>query len=718
MNAVPDVPLTWPDADAVRQWQQRLRRAGERRLLLVEAEPSLARAYAARLCQGLAEGRRLWVGDAPAINETTVTVTAARHATRWLGRELDLVIWDGWQGNPPDSLAALMGTLGAGAVFVWLMPPVAHWPDFADPDYPRTGLEQPGPHPFLARMADILTTSPAVVRLGAGGEVTGSLALPLPDRPFEPAGTPEQQATIEAIRHTGAGRRRRPLVVRADRGRGKSTALGRAAAALLQDKWDTVLVTAPRPEAVEQLFVAAQADWPGAVRDGHVLRREGRSLRFLPADVLLRERPEAGLVLVDEAAGLPAPLLEAILTGWPRVVFSTTVHGYEGTGRGFDVRFRDVLDRQTPQWQRIALSQPIRWADGDPFETLVNRLFLLDARSATGARTDAALQLESVRPDQLDTETLGAAFGLLTDAHYRTTPGDLRQWLDDTRADSWLARAGGAAGPVVGVLWVTREGNLSAPLAQAVMQGKRRLRGHLLPQSLASHGGIADAATLNVARVVRIAVLPEWRRRGVGRALLEAARKHATAQGIDLFGTSFGATQPLLDFWRQSGMTPLRLGLHQSASSGEHTLQMARGCSDAGQALVARLTQRYAAHWPLLLTRDFADLPAALVLALSQAWSGSARLDAMDRAELAAFAEGYRLFELSLLALRRLALQPGVAEVVGQTPEADLWCRAILQDWPWAQLQSAGACQGRRDGEDRLRALTRQVLERVDTVAH
>src|SRR5690554_8151934 len=74
---------------------------------------------------------------------------------RWLGRETGVLVWDGWQGNPPDGFAGLAGTLRAGGLLFWLMPPLAEWPGFEDPDYSRTGLDGAGEHRFLARLAEI-----------------------------------------------------------------------------------------------------------------------------------------------------------------------------------------------------------------------------------------------------------------------------------------------------------------------------------------------------------------------------------------------------------------------------------------------------------------------------------------------------------------------------------------------------------------------------------
>lgn len=702
-------PRTWPEPDALIRWQQTLRRAGERRLVLVETAADQAKRYAYRLFDACPESRRLWVG------ETLVSPSIkARRAADWLGRELDLIVWDGWQGNPPDSLAALLGTLGAGGLFVWLMPPLADWPGYEDPDYQRTGLGNIADHPFARRLTHVLETEALALRLGPEGIQAGSLDVPATASAFVAGDTPDQLAAIEAVYRTGMGRRRRPLILRADRGRGKSTALGRAAAGLLQGKRQRIVVTAPSIEAVEQVFAAAQAAWPQAVRSGATLVHADRTLSYVPPDVLLRERPEAGLVLVDEAAGLPAPMLESILTGWPRVVFSTTVHGYEGTGRGFDVRFRQVLDRITPQWQGMHLRQPIRWAEGDPLERLTHRLFLLNAESADQISADAAVRIEYWQPAEAGESDLAEAFGLLTDAHYRTTPGDLRQWLDDPSVETWLARANDA---VVGVLWLTREGDLSPQLAEQVMRGERRIRGHLLAQGLASHGGLAQAACLSTARVVRIAVHPEMRRRHIGQRLLDNARRWAVEHGCDLFGTSFGATPELLAFWRKSGLVPLRLGLHQSASSGEHTLQMAVGCSEAGTAAIRTLAERFGEHWPLMLASSFTALEPTLALRLTSDWPRTMALTPMDRTELLAFAEGNRLFELSRLPLQRLTRTADIAGMIERHADAALWCRAVLQGWDWPALQSAGLCSGRREGESRLRSLTGKLLEAVDISA-
>ena len=701
------------------QWQafrQRLRELGQRRLLVLEGERGASLAWLREQLCGVVAGTGVWTGpeaESPHPDLIPIQPSAGR---QWLGRELDLLVWDGWSGNPPDSLAALTGTLTAGGLWFWLMPPLDQWQSFADPDYARTGLERASSHPFAGRLARRVADDPRVIRVRPGE----AFALPELDpvaTAFRPGGTEDQAEAVRQVVRTGQGHRRRPLVITADRGRGKSAALGMAAAAWLQHHQGRgsearVMVTAATPEAVRTLFRhAREAAGPEAVpgADGLSLNLgHGQVLQFYPVDRLLQERPSAGLVLVDEAAAIPAPQLAGILLAWPRVVYATTVHGYEGSGRGFSLRFRAQLERHAPGWQALTLSRPIRWAPDDPLENLVRRLFLLDASGPATTLAGKAVQLTRWDPARATEAELAAAFGLLVESHYRTTPGDLRQWLDDPAAVTWLARA---EGQIVGVLWATGEGGLESGLADEVAAGRRRLRGHLLPQSLAHHSGFAEAAEQRLMRIVRVAVHPDWRLQGVGQRLVTAATEHAREQGLDAVGTSFGASPELLAFWQRTDLAPVRLGLQREASSGEYAVQLLRGLSNQGEDLTHRIRSRFVEHWPSLVPRCWPDLDPELVLMLTASLPTVAALTADDRRELAAFCEGRRGFELSLLPLVRLSLQAGVARQLLASGEARLWVRAVLQAWSWPAVQAVGDCEGRRQGVSALRRLAATVSQ-------
>ena len=705
-------------------WQcfaEQLARLGQRRLILVEGEPACCRAWVAGQLEGVKAACGLWVGASDDAARAGLPAIAGKQYKRWLGQELDVLVWDGWWGNSPDGFAALAGTLRAGGLVFWLMPPLEQWGAFPDPDYQRMGLEQAPWHGFAARQARVLAEASGVVRVsatGAEGEKTvGQVELPaLPESQkgevFCVGATSEQRALVAQLVRFGQGRRRRPLVVTADRGRGKSAALGMAAAELLLAGRQQVVVTAPAFENVRTLFEHARqqlGDDLAEEGEGWLRTVDGRSLSFWPVDELLAGRPAAEVVMVDEAAAIPAYRLHQVLLGWPRVAFASTVHGYEGTGRGFTVRFREVLDRETPHWQQVTLSQPIRWSQGDPLEALIFRLFLLNAgeHPPTDAVPGGAVTIDSWRPADASEAELAEAFGLLVNAHYRTTPSDLRQWLDDPQAHSWVARC---QGRLVGVLWATREGGLPESLAEQVMLGKRRLRGHLLAQSLASHGGFAEAASQQGLRVVRIAVLAHSRGRGLGARLVAAARAFCRHQALDYLGTSFGGEPGLLRFWRRAGLQVVRLGLQQEASTGEFPVQMLEGVSGAGSKLAAGLAGRFAEHWQVLLPRHWREVSAPLLIEMGRDLPAGAGLSGDDWRDLHSFAHGYRGFELALPVLLRLSAADGFMAWLAGRDEADLWCKAVLQGRSWQSLRLQGFCQGQKAGEATLRQLVQAYL--------
>jgi hypothetical protein len=147
----------------------------------------------------------------------------------------------------------------------------------------------------------------------------------------------------------------------------------------------------------------------------------------------------------------PPPVLQGLLEHYRRVVFATTIHGYEGTGRGFALRFRDVLDRRTPGWRELRLETPIRWAPNDPLERFVFRALLLDAEPSHPARRAGdrapSPRIELLHRDRLaaDEATLSELFGLLAIAHYQSRP-----WTCGTY---WKARPCAPGAPPAPAMW-------------------------------------------------------------------------------------------------------------------------------------------------------------------------------------------------------------------------------------------------------------------------
>lgn len=697
------------------QYARRLKRRGWRGLVWLEGSPEQARQQALALWQAAQWQAPLWVGDA-AQAPVSPSLPSRKARTR-LGAEHQLIIFDasGHQGLDPDALGALAGTVSAGGFLVLVTP--SAWGRQPDPDYARFAdypwqWEALSAH-YLARLARQLNNSRAVIRWQAKGGVTLPVLnkRPSPLLPWDDADclTADQARAVRALVKL---KRRRPLVMTADRGRGKSAALGIACARLLQQSDVQLIITAPRLSAVESVFARVMALCPDAQRDhpGDVGLPNGSRLRFLPPDVLTEQVAQGMLggsgstLLVDEAAAIPAALLTPWLAAFPRIAFATTVHGYEGSGRGFALRFRDVLERQAPQWRALTLDTPIRWSAGDPLESVIQQLLLLNAPLPVatpphGERPPTVVLSQAQLAQQ--EPLLETLFGLLVQSHYRTTPSDLRQLLDGPGTALRLVLGSDKADPQA-VLVTREEGGFNAELAELVARGERRPQGHLLAQSLAAHSGSRGALTARWRRVARIATHPQRRREGLGRQLLEEDIASAAEQGIALYGATFGAEAGLLQFWLALGFVPVRLGVTREAATGEYAIMVAKALNQAGQAVLSTLTAGFAASLPSLLAFELSSLPAPVVARLL-ATLPNPPLSTTERQAIRDVAYAHRdpvLARAALQALARAASHYALGQAQKEHQQLAAWA---YQNQPLAQAQG--------EAVERLRQAVRQVID-------
>ncbi len=685
-----------------RELEQRAQRLGQRQLVVLSGIQAWCRE------QGLALAQGKPASDILLLSDRTLGLLEPVEAQHRLGTESGLLIVDAWARVDWNAVAAAAGTLRAGGLMLLLCPPLHAWPALEADDDGRRSLFTERLCALLAADTEVAVLSADQCRMPVKSEVMS--AAPAPSLP-----TGDQQQAMAAIERVACGHRRRPLVLRADRGRGKSAALGMAAATLLSEGFGDILVAGPNPRSVDILFQHAALTLPAAQRHGLRLEYGDAQLRFVPPDVLLRERPEARLVLVDEAAAIPPALLQQILEHYPRVVFATTVHGYEGTGRGFDVRFRDTLNRLTPQWRNLAMHTPIRWREGDPLERLLSQWLLLDAEPAADADVDALVdkrdKCSRIEQSALaaQPELLQQLFGLLVVAHYQTSPEDLHLLLDSPAVQIYAVHRDQQ---LVAAALVMIEGQLPPDLAEAIDTGTRRLRGHLLAQSVAFHCAAPQALPLKAARVSRIAVHHRLRRAGIGSTLLRYIEQQAGEQGFDYIGSSFAADEQVVPFWLGQEYSPLRLGTRRDSCSGSHALLVAKPLSAAGVDLIENLLQRFVRQLPLLLPEQFQQLPPALVAQLLTAGEPEA-LAPGDLEEVRRYALGVIQYDTGAAALwlfctsqrHRLATLP---------PELrDVLAMKVLQRHSWREVADHGGQPGRAAIDKLLRLAFRELLAQL-----
>lgn len=639
-----------------------LERQGWRRLLVISGEAEWAEQQASA-CISQLPGDWLWVGETPR-SELHCLPGAMRTL---LGREFQHAVFDARAGFHAEALAALAGTLKAGSWLLLLVPEWQSWPQQADVDAQRwSEIDTPlASTRFVQRLQHLLLADD---RVAIWRQHQPLRLVPLADSAAWHTDSQQQQRILDALLRSAPG----VNVLTAPRGRGKS-----ALAGMLAARWPgRCLVTAPAK--VSTLVLADFA---------------GDNYAFVAPDRLLAEaeQHQADWLLIDEAAAIPAPLLRQLVALFPRVLLTTTVQGYEGTGRGFLLKFCATL----PQIVHYQLDVPLRWAENDPLEELIADALLFDDGEPPTAKGDIAYQ--ALEPDDWarQPERMAAVYQLLTSAHYRTSPLDLRRMMD---APGMHFTAALQENTVQGALWAVDEGGLTADLAWAVWAGYRRPRGNLVAQSLAAHAGLPEAAILRSRRISRIAVAAQRRGQGYGQRLIALCREQS--HGLDFLSVSFGFTAELWQFWQRGGFQLVRFGTQREASSGCYAAMAILPLSEAAQALVARAALRLEreGYW---LHQQLGD--ASLPLSRQQ---GDNHLDEDDWRELAGFAWAHRPFEASLAALGRLTLR--------QPENVPLLCAALLERQSSEEICRLHRLAGRKALLMAWRSEVQRVLAMID----
>ncbi|MFX4132248.1 tRNA cytosine(34) acetyltransferase TmcA [Escherichia coli] len=588
-----------------------MKREGIRRLLVLSGEERWCFDHALKLRDAL-PGDWLWISPQPDA-ENHCSPSALQTL---LGREFRHAVFDARHGFDAAAFAALSGTLKAGSWLVLLLPVWDEWENQPDADSLRwSDCPDPiaTPH-FVQHFKRVLTANNDAILWRQNQPFSLAHFTPRTDwHPATGAPQPEQQQLLQQLLTMPPG----VAAVTAARGRGKSALAGQ----LISRIAGSAIVTAPAKAATDVLAQFA-----------------GEKFRFIAPDALLASDEQADWLVVDEAAAIPAPLLYQLVSRFPRTLLTTTVQGYEGTGRGFLLKFC----ARFPHLHRFELQQPIRWAQGCPLEKMVSEALVFDDENFThtpqGNIVISAFEQTLWRSEP---ETPLKVYQLLSGAHYRTSPLDLRRMMD-APGQHFLQAAG--ENEIAGALWLVDEGGLSQQLSQAVWAGFRRPRGNLVAQSLAAHGSNPLAATLRGRRVSRIAVHPARQREGTGRQLIAGALQYI--HDLDYLSVSFGYTEELWRFWQRCGFVLVRMGNHREASSGCYTAMALLPMSDAGKQLAEREHYR--------LRRD--------AQALAQ-WNGEmlpvdplndAVLSDDDWLELAGFAFTHRPLLTSLGCLLRL----------------------------------------------------------------
>ena len=580
-----------------------------------------------------------------------------------LGSEFPAIIYDARQGIHLDALAMAAGTLQDGGQLLLLL---NHWADLAnqpDSDSLRWSGEKHAintPH-FIAFLQE------KIAKYGFPVYKNTPLTLALPTPPKDRS--PHCQPTLEQARllQQMAEAEEAILIITAKRGRGKSALAGLFAKQQLAQN-QPVILTAPNKSAVNIFNEFA-----------------GAEITFMPPDELSQNLSDAPQqfanhwLFVDEAAMIPLDILFRLTKAFKRVVLTTSLHSYEGTGRGFLLKFMAKTDRTL---RHVELFTPLRWQADDKLEAFIDDLLLCDCEDRLPQPPyDEALaeQLQISHCERIPHDQIESVYGLLTLAHYRTSPLDLRRLLDAPQQQFYLAHARDS---LLGCVWAVPEGGLTdKTLIRQIRRGERRPRGNLVAQMLCFQAGLEEACELRSLRISRIAVQPNWQQQGLGQRLITQMKQQGA---VDFLSVSFGYTPELLAFWQKCGFILVHFSESKEASSGCYSVVALCPLSKEGRLFVQRAEKQFQRNLPLSFH------PLATQFARTEIdWT----LDSSDWRLLNDFADFFLPLSSALPSIRRLITSAGevpfplLADYCKQPekrPNKKIWlenCRREVKKW-------------------------------------
>ncbi|XP_045175283.1 RNA cytidine acetyltransferase-like [Mercenaria mercenaria] len=381
---------------------------------------------------------------------------------------------------------------------------------------------------------------------------------------------------------------RSTVAMTAARGRGKSAALGIAIATAVGFGYSNIFVTSPSPENLKTLFEfifkgfdaleyqehldyeiiqSTNPDFNKAIVRVNIFREHRQTVQYIhPSDS--HKLGQAELVCIDEAAAIPLPLVKNLLG--PYLVFmSSTINGYEGTGRSLSLKLIQQLRQQSSTYggvtselkktvamatksegtssssgrilQEVVLNESIRYADNDPVEKWLNDLLCLNAtdvpRILSGCPLPELCELYYVNRDTLfsyhkaSESFLHRIMGLYVSSHYKNTPNDL-QLLSDAPAHHIFVLLGpvdpnqSTLPEVLCVLQVCLEGEISKSSIMNSLSRGKRASGDLIPWTVSQQFQDHDFPSLSGARIVRIATHPDYQGMGYGRRAMNLLEQY------------------------------------------------------------------------------------------------------------------------------------------------------------------------------------------------
>lgn len=389
----------------------------------------------------------------------------------------------------------------------------------------------------------------------------------------------QAKAVLKFIESLSEKTLRSTVSLTASRGRGKSAALGLAIAGAVGFKYTNILVTSPSPENLKTLFEfvlkgldaihlqehldfevirSTDSDHNKSIVRINLFKDHKQSIQYIHPDDVRKNKlttHAAELVVIDEAAAIPLPIVKSLLG--PYLVFmASTINGYEGTGRSLSLKLLQQLRTQAKNQKpgeatssslaEITLEESIRYKSGDQVEKWLNNLLCLDGdysfekTAGSGCPDPSECQLYYINRDTLFSfhETsesfLQRLMSLYVASHYKNSPNDL-QMMSDAPAHHLFcllppmkesAKTKGKLPQILCFIQVCLEGEISSETITNSLSRGKRASGDLIPWTISQQFQDSKFPSLSGARIIRIATNPSYQGMGYGSIAIKLLEEY------------------------------------------------------------------------------------------------------------------------------------------------------------------------------------------------
>uniref|UniRef100_A0A673HS16 RNA cytidine acetyltransferase n=1 Tax=Sinocyclocheilus rhinocerous TaxID=307959 RepID=A0A673HS16_9TELE len=363
----------------------------------------------------------------------------------------------------------------------------------------------------------------------------------------------QAKAVLKFIEAISEKTLRSTVALTAARGRGKSAALGLAVAGAVAFGYSNIFVTSPSPDNLHTLFEfifkgfdalqyqehldyeiiqSLNPEFNKAVIRVNIFKEHRQTIQYIhPADAV--KLGQAELLVIDEAAAIPLPLVKKLLG--PYLVFmASTINGYEGTGRSLSLKLIQQLRQQSADSQlnlsaenrntstarlaaartldEVTLHESIRYGQGDPKKKnlYIQHKISLIPYSSYYVNRDTLFCYHKASEAFLQ-----RLMALYVASHYKNSPNDL-QMLSDAPAHHLFCLLApvpptqNSLPEVLAVVQVCLEGEISRQSVLNSLSRGKKASGDLIPWTVSEQFQDPEFGSLSGGRIVRIAVNPDY----------------------------------------------------------------------------------------------------------------------------------------------------------------------------------------------------------------